>query len=793
MRFHSLIMAAMASVAAAKEVTGVFTDITSVVPQDPKQSPSALWTTTLDWKIDGSQVSPGDTFHLTIPGIFLFAAKSLDLRVGNDVYAQCTLSGGTSTDGTLACTATDKVTAKTDIYGQAWFQVFLCQGFAFDAGDLKCLSYWKGGENTWTFNDGANDYSYTFEITAYYDGDKAQGKRGILNIVRTGVCSAGYDAASIQAEIGDGLVDCSTVKVTFSKGVNDWNAPVTNEGSSISPYQVSCQNGQVKVTLGDIPAGYTPYLTFNDDGTGKNFTYGDTFKCKDSTETKTETWLKYYPGTDISGTADADGYAIERTTTGWTGSIILTTTEPYPTSSGVTKTIVVLTPLPTSSSQAPTSSEELSLSEQPSSTSESSSFSEQPLSTTEAPLSSSVESLSSSSLIVLSNPWVNSSSTVESTTSSETPIKSSETKVPSLTEESSVESSTAAEPSSSLTEAKPSPSLTEAEPSSSLFEAEPSTAEEPSSSAEITLSKAQPSSSAITLSKVEPSSSAEPSLTSEVVVPPEIVTTKTTTTITKECPVCEEKTTTVEVPCVVETTTNEQGPVTTTKEVENKVTTTVTCHEEKCETKETTVWIVTPPTKESPEESSEAKPTTEKENPQPQPTVTKTVPHPQAETSTATEGPNKPVPTEGKPEANPKPEASSAPKPQPETKLAPEAAKPEETKPATQPEVQSQAPAPEVAPQLPIPEVIPQLAAPEVAPQPNQTLESEQRTAEAPQSPQSSLLITIPTAGPTVAGATGAAPTGATPSAGAIQFEGAGSMLTVPSMMLALMLAVLFV
>lgn len=787
MRFHSLIMAAMASVAAAKEVTGVFTDITSVVPQDPKQPPSGLWTTTLDWKIDGSQVSPGDTFHLTIPGIFQFAAKSLDLRVGNDIYAQCTLSGGTSTDGTLACTATDKVTPKTDIYGQAWFQVFLCQGFAFDAGDLKCLSYWKGGENTWTFNDGAKDYSYTFEITAYYDGDKGQGKRGILNIVRTGVCSAGYDAASIQAEIGDGLVDCSTVKVTFSKGVNDWNAPVTNEGSSISPYQVSCQNGQVKVTLGDIPAGYTPYLTFNDDGTGKNFTYGDTFKCKDSTETKTETWLKYYPGTAISGTADADGYAIERTTTGWTGSIILTTTEPYPTSSGVTKTIVVLTPLPTSSSQTPTSSEELSLSEQPSLTSESSSSSEQSLSTTEAPLSSSAEPLSSSSLIVLSNPWVNSSSTIESTTSSETPIESSEIKVPSLTEEPTTESSSAAEPSSSLTETKSSPSLTEAEPSTAeepSSSAEPSNAEEPSSSAEITLSKAQPS------------PSAEPSLTSDVIVPPEIVTTKTTTTVTKECPVCEETTTTIEVPCVVETTTNEQGPVTTTKEVENKVTTTVTCHEQKCETKDTTVWVVIPPTKETPEESPEAKLTTEKVNPQPQPTVTKTVPHPEAETSTV---------TEGKPEANPKPEASSAPKHQPEkgistrqpeahpeTKLAPEAVKPEETQPATQPEVQSQAPAPEVTPQLPVPEVIPQLAAPAVAPQPNQTLESEQRTAEAPQSPQSSLLLTIPTAGPTVAGATGATPTAA-PSAGAIQFEGAGSMLTVPSMVLALMLVVLFV
>lgn len=205
MKLQSLVAAALAAVAvAAQEVTGVFSGISSVVPQVPNQRPLAIWTTTVDWGIDGSKVSPGDTFHLTLPGVFLFAVKTLDLKVGDTVYAHCTMSGGVDTDGTLKCTATNAVTPTTEVYGEAWFQVFLCQGFAFESGDLHCLSFWQAGLNTWTINDGANDFSYTFNIQGEYDPEKSQGKRGGSDIVRTGVCADGYDLALILASIAEG-------------------------------------------------------------------------------------------------------------------------------------------------------------------------------------------------------------------------------------------------------------------------------------------------------------------------------------------------------------------------------------------------------------------------------------------------------------------------------------------------------------------------------------------------------------------------------------------------------------
>lgn len=257
---------------------------------------------------------------------------------------------------------------------------------------------------------------------------------------------------------------------------------------------------------------------------------------------------------------------------------------------------------------------------------------------------------------------------------------------------------------------------------------------------------------------------------------------------------CEETTKTVEIPCVVETSAGDDGVITTTKEVEPRVTTTIICHEQQCQTQETTVWVPRPTSNNEGEAN-------------PHPTVVEPVPtaivtiecH---EDKCTQHQPQGPAETTVYFECQDNQCNQPQPQPQNNGKVTTTIIVPEPTKPAPT-EANNNNPVPQQEANQPAPteannaNPVPQEAnnnpapaedakpegeqAPTTAGQPNQSLEGEYRTAPGPQQqqPLGTLVITIPSAGPST-----------NPQ---VLFEGAGTALTIPLMVLALMLVALFV
>ena len=52
-------------------------------------------------------------------------------------------------------------------------------------------------------------------------------------------------------------IDCSTVHVGISNGLNDWNYPISLESFS---YTKTCTSTSVLVTFQNVPAGYRPFV-----------------------------------------------------------------------------------------------------------------------------------------------------------------------------------------------------------------------------------------------------------------------------------------------------------------------------------------------------------------------------------------------------------------------------------------------------------------------------------------------------------------------------------------------------
>ena len=515
MLFTVPVLAALASLTSAKEVSGVFTSL-DLVKFEPGANylydtpNSALWKATVSWKIEGSKYSAGDTFTLNMPGVkrFIMDETEVDLKVGSLTYARCKPFNGLNivAFSQLQCTMTDTVTPLTVAYGQASFPVAFCNGGSSGNVDLECAKLWHKGSNTITFEDGkpltttANFEAAPYDSRLVYSRSTLVDQPQAANFLRGGVCEQGYRLGTIGMIVNN--IDCSNVDFGFSNDLNDWSYPKLE--TEQFPHQISCLRTQVTVLYQNVPKGYVPYIVVKTSyANSDRVQYINRYQCQNSIFTnRNERVVNWTPYQGLN--PNGNGMAEVVTTTTWTGTTTDVTTLPWKLTNGATITVLVKVPDTTSPSPSPTlestpepspsvesatesssSSFESSFEPTPSSSSEVTSSSlppsESPSSYTES--SSSLTEVSSSALALLLNScYLLTSTTTFTPTVTETiPSSTSETATSSSTSE--TETSTS-EPSSSTSETETSSSTSETETSSSTSETETSTSETSSSTSE---------------------------------------------------------------------------------------------------------------------------------------------------------------------------------------------------------------------------------------------------------------------------------------------------------------------
>jgi len=355
---RSLFLLLLAAIAAAKQVDGVFTALDSIL-QDGSNSGKFYdpWVATLKWKILGSEVAPGDTFHLTLDCVFR-AKSSIDLVSDSTVVAKCVSTNGYpgSSDSSIDCTAVDAVQPNGKYSGTMSFRIFPNVGFSGLSSDTQCAQSHKVGKNTITMTDGSNTISNTFTINKGIRYNQEPGKivydrrSGLYNYLMAGNCDDGYTSATLGIEITDGAdLDCDTAAMHVSNQINLWYFPETAANPDAT---ISCKNNKLTVTFSNINAGYRPYINvqnFRINGDSVSFKYTDKYLCKgsdteiDNSISRTFTQTPIEPP-DSSGEGSNEGQVITTTVTRSVPAI--TTTTIVPTTSGGTTTIEIIVPPP---------------------------------------------------------------------------------------------------------------------------------------------------------------------------------------------------------------------------------------------------------------------------------------------------------------------------------------------------------------------------------------------------------------------------------------------------------------
>ncbi|EGW34043.1 uncharacterized protein SPAPADRAFT_135549, partial [Spathaspora passalidarum NRRL Y-27907] len=355
------------AIVSAEQISGIFTSFDSLVWQQSGTYPYtngpgfASWIATLSWKIDGSTVSPGDTFTLNLPCVFKFTSTTptVNLTVGSVNYATCTFNPGdvVVSFSQLQCVLLDTVTPSLDANGSINFPIVFNVGGSALNTDLQDSTCFHSGQNTVSFYDGNNQLSTqaTFNNGSFTDPNSIVfNNRAVPSLNKqqhyllAGNCPAGYRSGSIGMNIQNSgsQFDCSSIQMAITNALNDWYFPETAGNFS---YTYSCSSTSFVVNYKNIPAGYRPFidaLVQVNNGVSVVMNYVNTYTCTGSRSSinngGTTTWGAYE-----NNDAGGNGEAVEVVTQTYTGSTTKISTMPFSTSSDTTKTIVVNVPIPT--------------------------------------------------------------------------------------------------------------------------------------------------------------------------------------------------------------------------------------------------------------------------------------------------------------------------------------------------------------------------------------------------------------------------------------------------------------
>ncbi|KHC30901.1 hypothetical protein MGO_04885, partial [Candida albicans P76055] len=363
MLLQFLLLSLCVSVATAKVITGVFNSFDSLTwtragnyaykgPNRP------TWNAVLGWSLDGTSANPGDTFTLNMPCVFKFITDqtSVDLTAEGVKYATCQFYSGEefTTFSSLKCTVSNTLTSSIKALGTVTLPISFNVGGTGSLVDLESSKCFKAGTNTVTFNDG--DKKISIDVDFEKTNEDASGyfiaSRLIPSINKVSItyvapqCANGYTSGAMGFTIGSGdtTIDCSNVHVGITKGLNDWNFPVSSDSLS---YNKTCSSTGISITYENVPAGYRPFFDVYTSVSGQNrqLRYTNDYACVGSSlQSKPfNLRLRGYNNSE----ANSNGFVIVATTRTVTDSTTAVTTLPFNPSIDKTKTIEILQPIPT--------------------------------------------------------------------------------------------------------------------------------------------------------------------------------------------------------------------------------------------------------------------------------------------------------------------------------------------------------------------------------------------------------------------------------------------------------------
>lgn len=278
--FTLLWLTASLTVVWGKHVTGVFTEIQSVSPLYHYESdPVATYVMTVLWELAGSEVSPGDTFSLSLPCVFVFPMSAVSFGIpGGNNYFSCNFTSGlrTTVDSTVECVIGTDVPPGIFLTGAVSFAVEFNVGFGGSQFDLYCSKQFKAGTNSISINDGSNDISISADILSQYSMGvpdqrapfsffrlasdlprlNSPAKRQIAQY--TGNCTDGYKSGSITVTPKTGQFDCDTSIAAVANKFNDFKVPESIDSLLLS---FTCLPSKIQLDYLELSAGYRPFVS----------------------------------------------------------------------------------------------------------------------------------------------------------------------------------------------------------------------------------------------------------------------------------------------------------------------------------------------------------------------------------------------------------------------------------------------------------------------------------------------------------------------------------------------------
>ena len=364
-KLYLLYLLALFTTVISKEVTGVFNQFNSLIwSYTYRARYEEISTLTakaqLEWALDGTIASPGDTFTLVMPCVYKFMTyeTSVQLTANSIAYATCDFDAGEDTKSfsSLKCTVTDELTEDTSVFGSVILPI------AFNVGgsgskstitDSKCFS---SGYNTVTFFDGNNQLSTTANFLPRRElafglvvsQRLSMSLDTMTNFVMSTPCFMGYQLGKLgfTSNDDDFEIDCSSIHVGITNEINDWSMPVS---SVPFDHTIRCTSRALYIEFKTIPAGYRPFVdAIVQIPTTEPFfvKYTNEFACVNGIYTSIP-FTSFFSQPILYDEALAIGADLVRTTSTVIGSITRTTTLPFISRLQKTKTILVLEPIPT--------------------------------------------------------------------------------------------------------------------------------------------------------------------------------------------------------------------------------------------------------------------------------------------------------------------------------------------------------------------------------------------------------------------------------------------------------------
>lgn len=122
----------------------------------------------LKWSLPAGEFSPGDTFKLMLPCVYIRShAETIYLVAGGVKYGVCndaTKKPWSTTQSTFSCRLLAPVANNVSVRGTITFPMMYNVGGPTTEVGMKCARLYNSGTNTVTFSDGKNDLKATMNL-----------------------------------------------------------------------------------------------------------------------------------------------------------------------------------------------------------------------------------------------------------------------------------------------------------------------------------------------------------------------------------------------------------------------------------------------------------------------------------------------------------------------------------------------------------------------------------------------------------------------------------------------------